>query len=133
MPRRPEERLQTDRTQWRGYSGLKTPLRVPKSFFGETLMGKGVALAAFGHAGAFGARGISAPHAMLSSCPLRVTRVCSLAAVLRPLAARPSAALAPSAPAGTMLAMQFSRAGQFNLARLLARKPRKPLHEIRGV
>ena len=29
---------------WRGYGGLKTPLGVPKSFFGETLMGEGVAL-----------------------------------------------------------------------------------------
>ena len=34
--------------------------------------------------------------------------------------------LAPSAPAGTMFAMQFSRAGQSNLARLLARKPWTP-------
>jgi hypothetical protein len=37
--------------------------------------------------GAFGARGTSAPHAIFSSCPLHVTRVCSLAAVLRPSAA----------------------------------------------
>ena len=44
----------------------------------------------------------------------------------RPLAARPSAALAPSAPAGTCIGMQLSRAGQSNLARLLARKPWTP-------
>ena len=35
-------------------------------------------------------------------------------------------ALAPSAPAGTLIAMQLSRAGQSNLARLLARKPWTP-------
>ena len=44
----------------------------------------------------------------------------------RPLAARPSAALAPSAPAGTCIGMRLSRAGQSNLARLLARKPWTP-------
>ena len=52
-------------------------------------MGEGVACAAVGRSGAFGARGArgtSAPHAMLSSCPLHVMRVCSLAAVLRPSA-----------------------------------------------
>jgi hypothetical protein len=37
----------------------------------------------FGRSGAFGARGTSAPHAILSSCPVQVTRVCSLAAVSR--------------------------------------------------
>jgi hypothetical protein len=46
----------------------------------------------------------------------------------RPLAARPSssAALAPSAPAGTCIGMRLSRAGQSKLARLLARKPWTP-------
>ena len=43
-----------------------------------------------------------------------------------PLAARPSAALAPSAPAGTCIGMRLSRAGQFKLARLLALKPWTP-------
>jgi hypothetical protein len=38
-------------------------------------MGEGWRYAAFGRSGAFGARGTSAPHAMLSSCPLQVTRV----------------------------------------------------------
>jgi hypothetical protein len=99
-------------------------------------MGRGWRYAAFGRSGAFGASGTSAPHAMFSSCALPVTRVCSLAAVLRPsccglrpqrpLAARPSAALAPSAPAGTCIGMQLSRAGQSKLARLLARKPWTP-------
>ncbi len=42
------------------------------------------------------------------------------------LAARPSAALAPSAPAGICIGMRLSRAGQSNLARLLARKPWTP-------
>ena len=51
--------------------------------------------------GAFGARGTSAPHAMLSSCPLHVTRVCSLAAVLRPSAAAATGSAA------------FGRAGAF--------------------
>ena len=41
-------------------------------------------------------------------------------------ATRPSAALAPSAPAGTCIGMRLSRAGQSNLARLLARKPWTP-------
>ncbi len=45
-------------------------------------MGEGWRCAAFGRSGAFGARGTSAHHATLSSCPLQVTRVCSLAAVL---------------------------------------------------
>jgi hypothetical protein len=97
-------------------------------------MGEGWRYAAFGRSGAFGARCTSAPHAMLSSRPLRVTRVCSLARSQRccglrpqrPLAARPSAALAPSAPVGTCIGMQLSRAGQSNLARLLARKPWTP-------
>ena len=43
--------------------------------------------------GAFGAIGTSDHHAILSSCLLCVTRVCSLTAVLRP-----SAAPAPPAP-----------------------------------
>ena len=50
---------------------------------------------------AFGARGTSAPHAMFSSCALRVTRVCSLAAVLRPSAAATTGSAA------------FGRAGAF--------------------
>ena len=41
-------------------------------------------------------------------------------------ATRPSAALAPSAPACTCIGMRLPRAGQFNLARLLARKPWTP-------
>ena len=51
--------------------------------------------------GAFGARGTSAPHAMFSSCALHVTRVCSLAAVLRPSAAAATGSAA------------FGRAGAF--------------------
>ena len=51
--------------------------------------------------GAFGARSLSAPHAMFSSCALRVTRVCSLAAVLRPSAAAATGSAA------------FGRAGAF--------------------
>ena len=43
--------------------------------------------------GAFGATGTSEHHAILSSCLLCITRVCSLAAVLRP-----PAAPAPPAP-----------------------------------
>ena len=50
---------------------------------------------------AFGAGGTSAPHAMLSSCPLHVTRVCSFAAVLRPSAAAATGSAA------------FGRAGAF--------------------
>ena len=42
--------------------------------------------------GAFGTIGTSDHHAILSSCLLSITRVCSLAAVLRPSAAAPSAA-----------------------------------------
>ena len=63
--------------------------------------GRGWRYAAFGRAGAFGARGTSAPHAMLSSCALQVTRVCSLAAVLRPSAAAATGSAA------------FGRAGAF--------------------
>ena len=55
--------------------------------------------------GAFGARGTSDPHAILSSCSLYITHVCSLAAVLprrtsaaAPLTTRPAAAPAPPAP-----------------------------------
>ena len=48
--------------------------------------------------GAFGATGTSDHHATLSSCLLCITRVCSLAAVLRPSAAAPLAA--PPAPLG---------------------------------
>jgi len=53
--------------------------------------------------GAFGATGTSDYHAILSSCLLCITRVCSLTAVLRPSAAaplttRPAAAPAPPAP-----------------------------------
>jgi len=51
--------------------------------------------------GAFGASGTSAPHAMFSSCPLHVTRVCSLASVLRPSAAAATGSAA------------FGRAGAF--------------------
>ena len=64
-------------------------------------MGEGWRYAAFGRSGAFGARGTSAPHAMFSSCALRVTRVCSLAAVLRPSAAAATGSAA------------FGRAGAF--------------------
>jgi hypothetical protein len=64
-------------------------------------MGEGWRYAAFGRSGAFGARGTSAPHAMLSSCALHVTRVCSLAAVLRPSAAAATGSAA------------FGRAGAF--------------------
>ena len=64
-------------------------------------MGEAWRYAAFGRSGAFGARGTSAPHAMFSSCALRVTRVCSLAAVLRPSAAATTGSAA------------FGRAGAF--------------------
>jgi hypothetical protein len=54
---------------------------------------------------AFGARGTMDHHVTLSSCSLYITRVCSLAAVLRPsrccgrrLTTRPPAAPAPPAP-----------------------------------
>ena len=73
--------------EWRGYSGLKTPLRSTQKFLRRDVDGRGWRYAAFGRSGAFGARGTSAPHAMLSSCAFHVTRVCSLAAVLRPSAA----------------------------------------------
>jgi hypothetical protein len=77
-----------------GHSGLMKPHSEYPKVSSETLMGEGVALrglqqkkkgssSAFGRSGAFGARGTSAPHAMFSSCALHVTRVCSLAAVLR--------------------------------------------------
>jgi hypothetical protein len=45
---------------------------------------------------------------------------------LRPLAARPKRARSESAPAGTLIAARFYRAGQSNLARLLARRPWTP-------
>ena len=64
-------------------------------------MGEGWRYAAFGRSGAFGARSLSAPHAMFSSCALHVTRVCSLAAVLRPSAAAATGSAA------------FGRAGAF--------------------
>ncbi len=50
---------------------------------------------------ALGARNTSAPHAMFSSCAIQVTRVCSLAAVLRPSAAAATGSAA------------FGRAGAF--------------------
>ena len=61
----------------------------------------------------------------MSRASARSQRCCGLRPQ-RPLAARPSAALAPSAPAGTCIGMRLSRAGQSNLARLLARKPWTP-------
>ena len=69
---------------WRGYSGLKTPLRSTQKFLRSDVDGGGGG------------------------------------------ATRPSAALAPSAPAGTCIGMRLYRAGQSNLARLLARKPWRP-------
>ena len=64
------------------------------------------------------ARSISCAYA-------RSQRCCGLRPQ-RPPAARPSAALAPSAPAGTCIGMRLFRAGQSHLARLLARKPWTP-------
>jgi hypothetical protein len=62
--------------------------------------------------GAFGASGTSDSHAIISSCSLHVTRVCSLAAVLRP-----PAAPAPPAPLplfSSLMACKFvARRGPF--------------------
>ena len=124
-----------------GLQRAENPTQSTQKFLlGETLMGEGVAVRGLRPLWRLRRRdSTSAPHAMLSSCPLHVTRVCSLAAALRPSAAASTGSAAfgragafgarwhyacyAMAPAGTMLAMQFSRAGQCNLARLLARKP----------
>ena len=58
--------------------------------------------------GAFGAIGTSDHHAILSSCLLCITRVCSLAAVLRPSAAAPLTTRPPAAPAPPAPLQPFS-------------------------
>ena len=70
-------------------------------------------------AGAFGAIGTSDHHAILSSCLLCITRVCSVAAVLRPKTMRPPAAPARGA-AATFLRMLVCRRYAASHARLLA-------------
>ena len=69
--------------------------------------------------GAFGATGTSDHHAILSSCSLCITRVCSLAAVkaAAPLTTRPPAAPAAAA----FLRMRVCRRYAAGHARLLAR------------
>ena len=98
----------------------------------ETLMGEGVALRGLRprwrlrrprHIGLL--MRCSRAARSMSRASARSQRCCGLRPQ-RPLAARPSAALAPSAPAGTCIGMRLSRAGQSNLARLLARKPWTP-------
>ena len=118
--------------QWRGYSGLKTPLRSTQKFLRRDVDGGGG-----GATRPSAALAPSAPaaHRLLMRCSraarsmsrasARSQRCCGLRPQ-RPLAARPSAALAPSAPAGTCIGMRLSRAGQSHLARLLARKPWTP-------
>ena len=117
---------------WRGYSGLKTPLRSTQKFLRRDVDGGGG-----GATRPSAALAPSAPaaHRLLMRCSraarsesrasARSQRCCGLRPQ-RPLAARPSAALAPSAPAGTCIGMRLSRAGQSHLARLLARKPWTP-------
>jgi hypothetical protein len=68
---------------------------------------------------------------MFSSCPLHVTRVCSLAAVLRPsaTAATGSAAFGRAGAFGARWHLHWHAivsSRQSNLARLLARKPWTP-------
>ncbi len=116
---------------WRGYSGLKTPLRSTQKFFKVVDGGGGGAT----RPSAALAPSAPAAHRLLMRCS-RAARSKSRASARsqrccgrrpqRPLAARPSAALAPSAPAGTCIGMRLSRSGQSNLARLLARKPWTP-------
>ena len=136
MPRRPNRTLQDRQTdtliEWRGYSGLKTPLRSTQKFLRRDVDGGGG-----GATRPSAALAPSAPaaHRLLMRCSraarsmsrasARSQRCCGLRPQ-RPLAARPSAALAPSAPAGTCIGMRLSRAGQSHLARLLARKPWTP-------
>ncbi len=67
----------------------------------ETLMGEGVALRGLRPLWRLRRLGTSALHVMLSSCSLHVTRVCSLASVLRPSAAAATGSAA------------FGRAGAF--------------------
>ena len=119
-------------TLWRGYSGLKTPLRSTQKFLRRDVDGGGggatrpsAALAPSAPAAYRLLMRCSRAARSMSRASARSQRCCGLRPQ-RPLAARPSAALAPSAPAGTCIGMRLSRAGQSHLARLLARKPWTP-------